>query len=323
MDPPHYDQLRDLKSQEAKERLGQLDIPETPSEPELTKDFKRRATAQQTNSQERKLKAPAKPVQVPFWPEPVRVIPSELLRSALFSCARRTEFLDQTLLASWGDTQLTFTGARLTQFDETLWLQLIHLHRGQSVGPGLKIHVSARALMKDLGIKTAGGSGFKRLIKSLNRLMGAVVTLQRGSQTVMLANPVRRAAIDEATERFAVELNPDWMLLLKENATYLDWEVRKALPTGIATWMHRYILSHRATASHPHRIGLEQLRQLSGMLSSPKEFKRTLKRSMEKIQNEGIIEHWCFTEKAGALEFSRPQKIRRKKQLKSSPNNRR
>jgi len=298
-----YDELAAEKVREAKSQLDLL--PKT-----LGDDFVRRANLRVVEAQKKRVESDS-PIQHPFWPEPIRAIPSELLRSALFGCMRRGGFVDGQKLAAWGKTTLTYTGKRLSQFDESLWLQLVHLCRGQSVSPGHNIHISARALLRELGIKGGGGSGIRRLNKSLDRLMSAVVTLSRGDIMLKLASPVRRAAIDKGTGRFAVELNPDWSSLLNEQATYLDWDTRKSLPTGIATWMHRYILSHRATPRSPHRVGVEKLHALSGMQSVPKEFKRHLKAAMEKLRSRNVVMSWRFTQN-NALEFVRPKKASKK-----------
>jgi hypothetical protein len=294
-----YDELAAEKVREAKGQLSLLSKT-------LGDEFMKRANHRVAESQ-KKRSAEQSVEQIPFWPAPLRAIPSELLRSALFGCARRSHFVKSEELAAWGSNKITYTGQRLNQFDESLWLQLVHLHRGQSVGPGYKIHISARALLRELGIKTAGGSGLRRLDRSLDRLMGAVVSLTHGDVVRKLASPVQRAQVDKATGRFAVELNPDWSALLNEQATYLDWETRKALPTGLATWLHRYVLSHRATARSPHRIGLEKLRALSGMLSAPKEFKRHLKRAMGQLESRNVVASWSITPN-GSLEVVRPLK---------------
>jgi hypothetical protein len=294
-----YDELSAEKVAEAKSQMELL--PKT-----LGADFVRRANLRVIESQKQRVEDKT-PVQIPFWPEEMRAIPSKLARSALFSCVRYGGFVENEELAAWGDTKLIYTGQRLTQFDESLWLQLIHLHRGQFVGPDQQIHISVRALMRELGIKTAGGSGLRRLMRSLDKLRGALVTISDGDLERKLLAPVGAAEIDKGTGRFAVQILPHWELLLNEQATFLEWETRKALPTGLATWLHRYILSHRATARSPHRIGLEKLRALSGMVSAPKHFKHRLKTAMGKLQSRGVVESWGITPN-NALEFIRQKK---------------
>jgi len=247
---------------------------------------------------------PARSIQVPLWPEPERMTANVLLRSALFGSARRGRFVEDAKLASWGNTDISFTGLQLTQFDETVWLQLVHLHRGQQVGEHQSIHTSAKALLREIGV-TPGGSGIRRLKRSINSLMSAVVTFRRGPELLKLGGPVRRFYLHEETGRYSVSLNPDFIALLHENSTRLHWETRKALPTGITTWLHRYSLSHRATKKQPHRIGLSRLHALTGMTSSPKEFKRTLKQAMERLVHVDVVASWTITPNE-ALEFVRP-----------------
>jgi len=305
---PYHD-LVEQKAQEARRQLSQLLLlEEEPGEPDsLTEDFARRAKIIQNQGQKTKSKA----LQVSFWPEPQRAHPNSLLRSALFGSSRTRKFVKESPIASWKGTEIAFTGERLNQFDESLWFQLVHLHRGQQVHDGHAVHTSARALMKDLGIKTAGGSGWSRLRSSLIRLAGSVLTMTSGDETIGISALVRRFYLNEGTGRYSVELNPDFLKLLNEDSvTRIDWETRKALPTGLATWLHRYILSHKATARHPHRIGLAQLRQLSGMNSPPRRFKQHLKEAMNHLGTHEVLAHWRITPQ-NSLEFSRPPKRRR------------
>lgn len=302
----HYDGLVKEKTDEADKALEKIPlIKDGEGRSSMIEEFETRANAVVAR---KKQKAPEPPVQLPFWPEPSRAIPNELLRSALFSSSRRSEYVKDAPVASWPNTEISFTGARLNQFDETIWLQLVHLYRIQNVGPDHHVHAPAKGVLRDLGLK-GGGSGIARLERSINRLMGAVVTFRRGQEMLKLGGPVQRFFLDEATGEYAVKLNPDFLRLLDDGLTQLDWETRNRLPTGLATWLHRYVLSHQATKRKPHRINLDRLRELSGMSSPPKEFKRTLKRTMELLEKHGIVEGWRITPNE-ALEFYRPSRRR-------------
>ena len=271
---------------------------------DLTFDFMRRAEAMvEVGGRDRN----QLPVQVPFWPEPLRKAPNVLLRSALFGCSRHTEAVEGAPIAAWGDWEIAFSGWRLTQFDETVWLQLVHLHRSQFVGAGRQKDFSARGLIKAIGA-SQGGAGLSRLLSSMRRLQGAVVEMRRGKEVRTLPSPVRSFAINKGTGRYEVELEPKWMELLEDETTLLSWETRKALPTGLATWLHRYILSHRATMKSPHRVGLRDLRALSGMGSPVKVFKQHLQKAMVKIEEQGVVASWRVTPN-NALEFVRPRRL--------------
>lgn len=300
----HYDKQIELIMPE---KLGALAaVPEVLDDD----DFDSRAKRMAAIAKSRAAVEPQKEslaVQLPIWAEPERIAPNSILRSALFGCARQRTFVKDQLLASWPDTELRFSGETLNQFDETVWMQLVHMFRQQGEPPDFKVRFNAKPFMRALG--KAGQSG-----KHVHQLRMALIRLRGG--TVLLSHKgveygggiLNDFTLDEDRGYFVATLNPKYLLLLGTGHTRLDWETRKALPTGIATWLHCYILSHQATEAHPHRIGLEQLRTLSGMSSAPKEFRRHLKRTMERLEARGIVTRWGITPNK-ALEVVRPKNL--------------
>ena len=249
-------------------------------------------------------------VQLPIWAEPDRVMPNALLRSALFGCARRRGFVKDALVASWPNVDIRFSGETFNQFDESVWMQIVHLYRRQGESADLKVRFNAKPFCRMLGRTGRSGGDVAQLRQSLVRLIGGVLLVSY--QGVEYGGGVLQDfAHDEDRGFFVVTLNPKYLRLLSAGYTRLDWKTRQKLPTGIATWMHRYVLSHRATRKQPHRIGLEQLHKLSGMSSVPKEFRRHLKRTMELLSKQGVVDQWRITSN-DALEFTRPPARKRK-----------
>jgi len=248
------------------------------------------------------------PVQLPIWAEPDRAMPNAMLRSALFGCARRREFIDDALIASWPDVEIRFSGQTFNQFDESVWMQIVHLFRKQGEPQDFKVRFNAKPFCRMLGGKGIGGSNVAKLRQSLVRLRGGTLLIAHNGVEYG-GGVIQDFTHDEDRGFFVVTLNPKYLRLLSTGYTRLDWEIRRALPTGIATWMHRYVLSHRATRKKPHRIGLEQLHRISGMNSSPKEFRRHLKRTMDLLGDQNVVDEWRITDNA-ALEFIRKTKCR-------------
>ena len=246
------------------------------------------------------------PLQLPIWAEPDRVMPNALLRSALFGCARRREFVKDALIVSWPNVEIRFSGETFNQFDESVWMQIVHLFRQQGEPQDFKVRFNAKPFCRMLGGKGKGGRDVAQLRQSLVRLRGGTLLVTHEGLEYG-GGILQDFTHDEDRGFFVVTLNPKYLRLMSAGYTRLDWETRRALPTGIATWMHRYMLSHRATRKQPHRIGLEQLHRLSGMSSSPKEFRRHLKRTMDLLGNQGVVEEWRITDNA-ALEVIRPPK---------------
>ncbi len=89
--------------------------------------------------------------------------------------------------------------------------------------------------------------------------------------------------------------------------TRMDWVTRQALPADLARWMHGYVLSHKATKSAPHRIGIDTLRSLSGSTAANLyNFRQPLRRAMGLLAELKVVTTWRVT-KGDALEFVRPE----------------
>lgn len=243
-------------------------------------------------------------LRLPVCPEPERLIPNAMVRSALFSCARRRDFVKDALIVSWPDSEIRFSGETLNQFDESVWMQIIYLYRQQGEPTDLKVRFNAKPFCRMLGRTGRSGGDVAQLREALVRLRGGTIhTFHNGKEYA--GGVIGDFTHDEDRGFYVVTLNPKYLQLLCTGYTRVVWETRKALPTGIATWMQLYVLSHRATKTHPHRIGLERLHNMSGMGSSPKEFRRHLKRTMEILKSHSVVESWRITDN-GALEFVRP-----------------
>src|SRR5208283_569608 len=102
-------------------------------------------------------KALAQPevIQFPFWPDTDRAAPNTFLRSALFGVVKKGErrYCKNEKLTAWPGHELAYTGQQLDQYDEDVWMHLVHLHRKQGVEPGKPLSANAkkRGFMRDFG----------------------------------------------------------------------------------------------------------------------------------------------------------------------------
>lgn len=245
----------------------------------------------------------AKATQMPIWAEPQRATPNVLLRSALFAASKRRRQVKREELAAWGDTKILYTGETLNQADEDVWLQLVHMYRQQSEPADLKVRFNAKPFLRELGAKRVGGSNIDRLTSSLARL-GSRVHIRHG-RSEYVGGLVDDFALDEPTGRFVARFNPRFLQLFGTGHTRLDWETRKALPAGLATWLHRWALSHKATEKHPHREAIASLRQRSGLGGALKDFRHKLKKAMTRLEEADVVARWAIT-RNDALEYVRP-----------------
>jgi hypothetical protein len=114
---------------------------------------------------------PAKIIQFPLWPEPVRGMPNPVLRSALFSAIQGKDrrFLNNELIATVDGIQIRFKGEQLNQEDLEICAEVFHLARLHPLGD--TCHSAAHALLKKLGQQT-GNSQHIQLHNTLLRLQG-------------------------------------------------------------------------------------------------------------------------------------------------------
>lgn len=248
----------------------------------------------------------AKVIQLPFWPDPVRAAPSDLLRSALFGVSKKGErrpYLESQKLVSWGGASITFTGKRLDQWDEDVWLQALHLHRQQDLPS--KVFTTKRAFLKAMGRPGNGGS-MERLKSSLTRLVACSVGIKTPEyhyEGSLLSNFV----VEEGTGRLILTLDLETVKLFEGNVAKLDWSTRMALKTDLAKWLHGYVQTHRATDLHPHRVPVEQIQRLCGSQTKLKDFKYKLKTACEQLVAQQTLASWRITPN-DALELARPSR---------------
>ena len=67
---------------------------------------------------------------LPYFTKLERIVPSSVARSALFGLFRRGDerkAYDDELIASYGGTEIKYTGLTLNQQDLDTWMEVIHL----------------------------------------------------------------------------------------------------------------------------------------------------------------------------------------------------
>ncbi|MEI7429259.1 MAG: plasmid replication initiator TrfA [Betaproteobacteria bacterium] len=238
--------------------------------------------------------------QLPLWPEAVRSLPNEIVRSALFSAKNRKqkrEMLRQATIAVVGEGKITYTGDELRQDDETVWLQLIHHAREQKLGELIEFTPYSFCKAVHWPIK---GQSYDRLREVLTRLQATALSVysKRLGEGVSLSMIPFFAWKDDATgdslPRWRVRVAPELVVLFGENLyTKLEWEQRLALPDGLATWLHGYFASHKV----PYPIKIETIRRGAGLSDSTKsDLKKTITRALESLKNIGFLSAYKFVD---------------------------
>jgi hypothetical protein len=231
--------------------------------------------------------------QLPLWPDVVRSLPNEILRSALFNARNRKTaraMMKSEPIAIIGDGRITYRGEELRQDDETVWLQLVHLARQHVVGQ--LVEFTAHSFCKAIGW-SINNKSYNRLKECLQRMQATGLDvyskrLDRGVSLSMIPLfEYEDSEMQKKLPRWRVRLAPELVDLFgNEHYTRIEWEQRLLLPDGLATWLHGYLASHRV----PHPIKIETIAFGSGMNTADKpELRRLIKTALKNLVNCGFL----------------------------------
>lgn len=226
-----------------------------------------------------------KQLVLPSVAEPERTAPTLWLRSAIFGVVGRGQRVDRRMHAlptPWVQGKLYFTGIQLAQDDLDVLLQMLHMAASQG-GPGREVHFSDRGIVKALG-RSYGSGALGWLDEVAHRLMAAVIVLDDGAGTQAQFHLVRSYVRNAKTGQRAFVVDPEVMKFFDDGRyTMLQWEHRLALGTGLAKWLHGFLMSQPSTANG---VTLALLKELSGVSPSRpiRKFRADLKASIEELE---------------------------------------
>jgi len=233
-------------------------------------------------------------VQLPLWGPDYYGAPVSLLRSSLFGVVQRGRraYYEDTKITAWRGVSISYTGPRLDQADEDVWCQILQLHQEQeAAGLGVRFEVSIKSLLKELG-RANGKSNKEWLRKSLLRLTASAVSVK--TQNVEYAGSLVDEFIkDENSGRYIVSVNPRLATLFKDGWSRLEKEQRLALGQDqTSKWLHSFIATHRANSTSPLHMTFKALQDLSGSDCERRRFKATVRESLKKLHEKGVIKQW-------------------------------
>ena len=241
--------------------------------PALQEKARQRAAQEQAS-------APAKVVQLPLWPEPVRAVPNGFLRSALFGAIAKGKrrYIDGEQLAALDGIEIRYTGQRLDQGDLDVWESVLHAVRLQELGSQCRL--TSYGLLKLMG-KTDTGKNRATLHKRITRLRAGTVELKQG-RYVYIGGLIGEAFKDEETQEWVIELNPKLRALYGgDQFTQVDWGVRHALDgRQLAQWLHGFYASH----AKPFPLKIETLHRLCGSEAGlMSDFAKKLRKALDAV----------------------------------------
>ena len=241
--------------------------------PALQEKARQRAAQEQAS-------APAKVVQLPLWPEPVRAVPNGFLRSALFGAIRkgRRRFVKGEHLAALDGIEIHYTGERLDQGDLDVYESVLHAVRLQELGS--QCRVTSYALLKLMG-KTDTGKNRATLQTRIERLRANAIRMKQGRYS-FIGGLVDEAYKDEETQEWVIVLNPKLRALYgADQFTQIEWAVRQALDgRQLAQWLHGFYASH----AKPFPMKAETLLKLAGgENANPRSAQQKLRQALDAV----------------------------------------
>lgn len=224
--------------------------------------------------------------RLPECAEPLRGIPNEFLRSALFAAiqGKTRRYLDGQILSTSQGSYLRFTGNQLDQSDLDVWMQALHMMRSRPLGS--VCYLRASAFLASIG-RDNGKSQYEWLGESFRRLANCYVEIQY--ETTTFENPLLASCLrEEGSGLYALSLDPSFVKLYrKNNWTKIEWRHRRRLlGKPLALWLHGFYSSQ----SEPVMMEVEHLRQFSGSSNKDEyDFKRKLKAAFADLKKAAGI----------------------------------
>jgi hypothetical protein len=233
---------------------------------------------------------------LPNWPDQKRALPNEILRSALFNARNHKQprrFIRDEEIPAIGNILIRYRGEELRQDDELVFMHVMHLGKQQPLGK--QIEFSPYSFVKCIGWPVKGDS-YERLKKCLRRMSGTAVSFESDRLGLCVSLIRKFGWQDEESgtvlHRWRVWIEPEMQVIFNENyLTWIDFEVRKVLPSGIASKLHGYWLSHKK----PYPIRIETLMKICGTEMTIRHFREQLKKAMQSLVASGILVTWEIT----------------------------
>lgn len=250
-------------------------------------------------------RAAAEPApQLQLWPEALRVAPTAILRSALFSAisptSRRT--IRDEVVASTAGVTIRYTGDELSQSDFDVWSQAVHLSRGLPLGEPVEFAV--KEFLKGLGL-SYGKSQRDWLRSVLIRLMATSVEIRvdhlgRSFAGSLIVDYERddfsgryRLGIDRRLHGF---FGPDAHTRLR-----VDRRIELRRKT-LASWLFNFLSTHGSV----HDIRVSTYRRLSGSRTRDiHRFRAALREALDVLATMGFVESWSIDRSSDLVSIRR------------------
>lgn len=231
------------------------------------------------------------------WGEAYRAIPSDLVRSALFTSNVYGEKSvrpkrDHQELVALSNMRLLVTGEELNQFDERVFMQLLHYQRRVRLGEAVRF--SLREVCDDLGVHPTGRN--LRLVReAIDRLQKNTIDLKvqgRGSERGYSGHLINELVYSHTLNKDAwgVTFSPQIAGLLARGAlTKVRHELQSRIGSSLALWLMHYYSSHREP--FPEKVATFKARSGSS-IKTERRFKQALREALGDLEKVGFLKAW-------------------------------
>jgi hypothetical protein len=228
-------------------------------------------------------------VQLAFWPDTHRALPTDFLACALFAGihAKNTPTLRGEELACINGYSVTFTGKVLTQVHADVVMGALQLMRG--LPEGSPVIVRPRSFLRSIGRHT-GGSDRKSFRQLVDDIIATAVRITTPDGKLSYSGSIltrSKDATDGVNTAFALEVNRDLAKLFLNGFGTVDWAQRRALlKKPLALWLQLFL------SRFPKPVKVSELRRLSRSSAPLRSFRRQLRIALGELEKAGVG-RWC------------------------------
>lgn len=223
-------------------------------------------------------------------------MPSDLCRVSPFFPMSRVEmanrpFIQGMAIASTAWGEVTYTGPKLSTFEEDVLLAILALLK--TVQPDAENSWTysgpLRPILTAMGYKNTGKNDYLRIKSALERLTVAGVKLQTKRGKWTMSTMLTWAGGDDKGRALTVTLNPYFCeMFAAGSVNLLDLAKRAELSRPVSKALHRFATSHRGDW-RGHFLTLAAAINLGGEDKPAKEQRRQIRQAMTELRKVGVI----------------------------------
>jgi len=258
--------------------------------------------------------------KMPIWPVGMSALPNAMVRSSIFTVANRNterKYLSGVDLPVAGPGQIKFRGQELRQDDKQLLLHIIdcfrETHGGKPLidGTDFEVSTTVNKLVTSMGWRRSGriavrengqptgkyiGGTMARFFDALDRLQTSQIVIFT-SEADAIADPNRDGVAilprySYTPRQLTIRMPAEFFQMLAQGFTLVNLDVHKKLPSGLARWLHTYVLTHKKETP----IALNTLIKFAGMAAPKTAGDRATRRTSIRNALGALKEHHVLSD---------------------------